>query len=120
MPVVVSAANIARALPLKNALSRIAYDRLVADFEALECVRARQQERKAGGAETEPPDGDDGVAGAVAAEAAAERYLSALPAAQQTRESVRLYEKSLITSVWSTLCFAVHVAFIRGGLNLKT
>lgn len=70
---------------------RIAYDRLVADFEALECVRARQKERKADGTEKEPPDG------ALAAESAAERYLSAMPAAQQTRESVRQSDASLFT-----------------------
>lgn len=62
---------------------RVAYDRLVADFEALECVRGRLQRRRAGVGE--PPDY---ASGALAAEEAAERYLTKMPAAQQTREAV--------------------------------
>lgn len=67
---------------------RVAYDRLVADFEALECVRSQRQRREACGAKEEPPDGDES-SGAVAAEEAAERYLSKMPAAHQTRDAVR-------------------------------
>lgn len=62
---------------------RVAYDRLVADFEALECVRHRLQRRRAGVGE--PPDY---ASGALAAEEAAERYLTKMPAGQQTREAV--------------------------------
>ena len=64
---------------------RVAYDRLVADFEALECVRDRLQRRKVGTMEGEPADC---ASGALAAEEAAERYLSKMPAAHQTREAV--------------------------------
>lgn len=67
---------------------RIAYDRLVADFEALECVRSQRQRRQASGAKQKPPDGD-AASGALAAEEAAERYLSKMPAAHQTRDAVR-------------------------------
>lgn len=56
----------------------------MADFEALECVRGRLQRRRAGVGE--PPDY---ASGALAAEEAAERYLTKMPAAQQTREAVR-------------------------------
>lgn len=62
---------------------RVAYDRLVADFEALECIRDRLRRRRAGIGE--PPDY---ASGALAAEEAAERYLTKMPAAQQTREAV--------------------------------
>eukprot|EP00752_Nemacystus_decipiens_P010306 g9182.t1 len=65
----------------------IAYDRLVADFEALECVRSRRNKRQASAAKQTPPDGD-AASGALAAEEAAERYLSKMPAANQTRDAV--------------------------------
>ncbi|CAM9396888.1 unnamed protein product [Ectocarpus fasciculatus] len=66
---------------------RVTYDRLVADFEALECVRRQRERREAGRAKKEPPDsGSSG--GALAAEEATERYLSNKPPAHQTREAV--------------------------------
>lgn len=68
---------------------RVAYDRLVADFEALECVRRHRQRREACEAKEEPPDEGGEGGGAQAAEEAAERYLSKMPAAHQTREAVR-------------------------------
>ncbi|CAM9367903.1 unnamed protein product, partial [Scytosiphon promiscuus] len=64
----------------------VAYDRLVADFEALECIRSRHRRREAGGAKHDPHNGTP--SGALAAEEAAERYLSKMPAAHQTREAV--------------------------------
>lgn len=67
---------------------RIAYDRLVADFEALECVRSQRQRRQASAAKEKPPD-EVATSGALAAEEAAERYLSKMPAAHQTRDAVR-------------------------------
>lgn len=67
---------------------RVAYDRLVADFEALECVRSQRQRREASAAKQKPPDGV-ASSGALAAEEATERYLSKMPAANQTRDAVR-------------------------------
>lgn len=74
-------------LPLRAL--RVAYDTLVADFEALECVRSQRQRRKACGAKEEPPDEAGDSSGALAAEESVERYLSKMPAAHQTRETVR-------------------------------
>ncbi|CAM9736072.1 unnamed protein product, partial [Ectocarpus sp. 12 AP-2014] len=65
----------------------VTYDRLVADFEALECVRRQRERREAGRAKKEPPDSGNSV-GALAAEEATERYLSKMPAAHETREAV--------------------------------
>lgn len=65
---------------------RIAYDKLVTDFEALECLRTRKRDRDACEEKTLPDDGSE----AYSAELAAEDYLAATPAGQQTRNSVRL------------------------------
>lgn len=74
------------AVSLGRTRNRVAYDRQLVNFEALECVRTRRQRREVDGAHTEPPDG---ASGALAAEVATERYLSKTPAAKQTREAVR-------------------------------
>ncbi|CAM9673006.1 unnamed protein product [Pylaiella littoralis] len=66
----------------------IAYDKQVADFEALECVRSQRQRREACEGKEEPPDGGGDSGGAQAAGEAVERYLSNMPAAHQTREAV--------------------------------
>ncbi|CAM9257302.1 unnamed protein product, partial [Ascophyllum nodosum] len=63
----------------------VAHDRLVADFEALECIRVRRQQRQQFGA---VKDHLDDISGALAAEEAMERYMSKMPAAEQAREKV--------------------------------
>lgn len=68
--------------------ARVAYDKQVADFEALECVRSQRQRREACEGKEEPPDGGGDSGGAQAAGEAVERYLSNMPAAHQTREAV--------------------------------
>eukprot|EP00903_Cladosiphon_okamuranus_P010346 g9789.t1 len=76
----------------------VAYDRLVADFEALECVRSQRQRRQAIATKQKPPDGvavSDAARGALAAEEAAEHYLSNMPAAHQTRDAVSACWKAL-------------------------
>lgn len=67
-------------------LPRIAYDRLIADFEALECLRNRQQERKAKRTGKNPQSTTPEPR---RAEQAAQKYLAATPADEQTRASVR-------------------------------
>lgn len=66
---------------------RVKYDRLVADFEALECLRKRHQDQKVTGSKKDPSYDSNQPR---ATELAAEQYLEATPAAQQTRESVSL------------------------------
>lgn len=79
------------------------------DFEALECIRSRRRERQANGVDTEPPDE---ASGALAAEEATARYLSKMPAAQQTREKVWFSLSFLYT-------YVCHILVVAGALELK-
>ena len=74
-------------------LHRVAHDRLVADFEALECIRVRRQQRQQFGA---VKDHLDDISGALAAEEAMERYMSKMPAAEQAREKVKVQTPQIL------------------------
>ncbi|CAM9564017.1 unnamed protein product [Choristocarpus tenellus] len=73
-------------------ICRLAYDRLVTDFETLECVRSRRK-----GIEAEQTDENNYLeAETKVVVEAVERYLESKPASGQTRESVRKCVKILL------------------------
>lgn len=94
------------ALSFGRTRNRVAYDRQLVNFEALECVQTRRQRREVDGAHTEPPDG---TSGALAAEVATERYLSKTPAAKQTREAVRGIRALLLEYLYKCRALVVEL-----------